>query len=53
MDTGASFLLAKNAEPLDDVVTAKDPITMGTNAGNKTLNKFGELGSFKAKTWKD
>ena len=53
IDTGASFSSLMNPKPLHGVVIAKEPMTMGTNAGNKTLTQFGEPGGFKAKMWKD
>ena len=42
-----------NVQLSDNVVTAEEPITVGTNAGNKTLQEHGELAGFKAKMWKD
>ena len=53
IDTWASFSSLVNAQLLDDVVMAEEPMTMGTNAGNKTLRKHGESVGFEAKMWKD
>ena len=52
-DSSESFSSCVNSKSSDNVVTAEDPITMDTNAGNKTLNKFGVLSGFRAKMWKD
>ena len=43
IDTGASFSSLTNVQPLDNVVMAEEPMTVGTNAGNKTLQEHGEL----------
>ena len=53
IDTGASFSSLMNEQLLDNVVVAKEPITMGTNAGNEMLQEHRKLVGFKAKMWKD
>ena len=53
IDTGASFSSLMNAQPLDNVVVAEEPIAVYVNAGNKTLQEQGELAGFKAEMWKD
>ena len=44
INTGASFSSLMNAQSLENVVVAEEPIAMGANAGNKTLHEHGECG---------